>query len=164
MRAIHLAVLAGLLSSAAPAAAQLSNRAIAVESGASAPLSGEDGARPLLALAAAAWLDGALDATARVSFADGPKTAGRAPVTTASGTVGLRASLLPDPVRPQLGLEIGWARVDGADWAEDRLALAATVGLEWFPARDLSAAARGALRAAGGALSMELTLGLAAYF
>jgi hypothetical protein len=137
---------------------------VAVESGLSAPLSSEGGEHAAFALAASAWLEGPLEATARVAFATAAETPGRAPVTTASGTAGLRVSLLPDPLRPQLGLELGWARVAGPAGPEDRLAFAAAAGLEWFPARDVSIAARGALRGAGDTLSIELMLGAAAYF
>ncbi len=164
MRAPVLAVSLLLAAAASPAAAQLRNRSIALESGLSAPLSSADPGHAALALAASAWLDGELEATARVSFAAAAETGGREPVTTASGTAGLRLSLLPEPLRPQLGLEIGWARVEGPRGAGDRLALAASSGLEWFPARDVAVSARAALRAAGTALSAELTLGAAAYF
>jgi hypothetical protein len=163
MRA-HAAVAAALLAVASPAGAQLQNRSLALESGISAPLSPAAAGHAAVALAATAWLEGSLDLTARVAFAAAAQTPGRAPVTTACGTAGLRASLLPDPLRPQLGLELGWARVAHAAATEDRLAFAATAGLEWFPRRDLSFAARTALRGAGGALSLELTLGAAAYF
>jgi hypothetical protein len=164
MRAPEIAVAALLLATASPAAAQLRNRSIAVESGLSAPLSSDGRGHAAVALAATAWLDGAVEATARVAFAAAAEPPDREPVATASGTAGLRVSLLPDPLRPQLGLELGWARVAGPSGAEDRLAFAAAAGLEWFPARDLSVAARGALRGAGGDLSIELTAGVAAYF
>jgi hypothetical protein len=164
MRASTIAAAVLALAAASPATAQLQNRSLAFESGISAPLSSEGGGRPAFALAAAAWIEGSLEVTARVAVATAAETAGRAPVTTASGTAGLRASLLPDPLRPQLGVEVGWARVAAPAGAEDRVAFAATAGLEWFPVRDLSIAARAALRGAGGALSVELTLGAAAYF
>jgi hypothetical protein len=67
-------------------------------------------------------------------------------------------------VRPQVSVELGWARVDGPAGPEDRLALGAGVGLEWFPVRDVSVAARCAARAAGGAPSLEVVVGAAAYF
>jgi hypothetical protein len=164
MRAPTVLAAALLLAAAPRASAQLRNRSIAVESGLSAPLSSDGSGRAAFALAATAWLEGAVEATARVAFAAAAEPSDRAPVTTACGTAGVRVSLLPDPLRPQLGLELGWARVAGPAGAEDRLAFGAAAGLEWFPARDLSLAARGALRGAGGALSIELTVGAAAYF
>jgi hypothetical protein len=164
MRPLAPFVVVAAVAAASPAAAQLRNRSVALESSLSAPLSSGGAGHAALALAATAWLDDALEATARVAFAAAPRTAGREPVTTASGTAGLRLSLLPDPLRPQLGVELGWARVEGTGRREDRLALGASIGLEWFPARDLSFAARAALRGAGRMLSGEMALGLAAYF
>jgi hypothetical protein len=165
MRPLRLAVLASLLSAAVPAAAQLRNHSVSVESGLSSPLAGRGGARPTYALAATAWLDGSLEAVARVAVASGAETAGRGAARgMLAGTAGLRISLLPDPLRPQLGVELGWARLEGAEGTTDRLALGAVAGLEWFPARDVSVAARAALRGAASAMSAELLVGLAAYF
>jgi hypothetical protein len=164
MRALHVLVASVLLSIAPPAVAQLRNRSISVESGVSAPLSVAARVDPALALAATTWLDGSTEAVFRVALGSAAETAGRAPAAALSGTAGLRVSLLPEPLRPQLGLELGWARVRGRAGAEDRLVLGATAGLEWFPARDLSVTARAALRGAGPALSLELLLALAAYF
>ena len=64
----------------------------------------------------------------------------------------------------QLGVELGWARVQAPSGAEDRVAFGVVGGLEWFPDRDLSLAARGALRGVGSAMSLELVLALGAYF
>jgi hypothetical protein len=153
-----------LLCHAAPALAQLANHSIAVESGVSAPVSGGAGAGLALALSATAWIHGPLEAVVRVGKAAAPETAGRRPAAAVTGTAGLRASLLPDPLRPQLGLELGWVRVDGARAGADRMVLGVEAGLEWFPARDVALAARGALRSVGSALSLDLVLGAAAYF
>jgi hypothetical protein len=165
MRTTRLLVPALLLAAAAPAAAQLSNRSISVESGLSTPLAASRGAAPALALAAAAWLDGPVEAVARVGAGVAAEPGGRAAARALSGTAGLRVSLLPDPLRPQLGVEVGWARVSAASGAaDDRLAFGVTAGLEWFPARDLALAVRGALRGFGRALSGELALAATAYF
>ncbi len=165
MTFLRLLVVAASLAAAAPAAAQLSNRSIAVESGLSAGLGAREGLRGAVALTATAWLDGDLEAIARVSFSSGPETPGRPAAAAAyCGTAGLRLSLLPGPLRPQASLEVGWARGEGPTGPVDRLALGAGVGLEWFAARDLSIAARGTLRGFGGAPSFELVLGAAAYF
>ncbi len=164
MRTPRALLSAAVLAAASPAAAQLSNRSIAVESGLSAPLEGDAAPRAALALAATTWLDGDLEAVARLAFGAAPETSGRGLDGAVTGTVGLRLSLLPEPLRPQVSLELGWARRAGPAGAVDRLAYGAVIGIEWFPARDLSASARVALRGAGGALSTECVLGLAAYF
>ncbi|HEX9306176.1 MAG TPA: hypothetical protein VF894_01720 [Anaeromyxobacter sp.] len=164
MRTPRVLLAAAVLAAASPAAAQLSNRSIAVESGLSAPIDGERGPSAALALAATAWLDADLEAVARVAFGAAPETGGRGLDGAVTGTAGLRLSLLPEPLRPQVSLELGWARVDRPSGTADRLAFGAVVGIEWFPARDLSASARAALRGVGGSLSTELVLGLAAYF
>jgi hypothetical protein len=164
MRTRHLLAAAVLVAAATPAAAQLRNRSIALEAGLSAPLDAPGGPRPAVALAATCWLEGSVEAVARVAYAAEPQPGGRGSAALVAGTAGLRVSLLPDPLRPQLGLELGWARRSGAGSTEDRLALGATAGLEWFPARDVSLAARGALRGFGGAPSLELALAAAAYF
>ncbi len=164
MRATHVLAAAVLLAAASPAAAQLRNRSISAESGVSAPLAHGAGAQPAFALAATAWLDGPAEAVFRLAFGADAHTGGRAPDTSLSGTVGIRLSLSPDPLRAQLGFELGWARVRGPAASVDRFAFGGVAGLEWFPARDLSVAARVALRGAGSALSAELALALAAYF
>ena len=168
MTVARIVVAVALAAAAAPAAAQLSNRSIAVESGLSAPLRGNAPAAAALALSATTWLDGDLEAIARVSLRAGPRTDDHGADGWSgswwSGTAGLRLSLLPEPLRPQLSLEIGWARVERASGPSDRLALGAGVGLEWFPARDVAVSARCALRGAGEAPSLDLVLGAAAYF
>ncbi len=161
---------AALAAAAAPAGAQLSNRSIAVESGLSAPLGGGGSAAPAFAVAATAWLDGELEALARVAFWAGSRTTGRATDAEAdggggwAGTAGLRLSLLPEPLRPQLSVELGWARLEGPAGRADRLAVGAAAGLEWFPVRDVSLAGRCAVRGAGAATSVEVLVGAAAYF
>jgi hypothetical protein len=164
MRTPHLLVAAVLVLSASPAAAQLRNRSIALEAGLSAPFDAPGGERPAVALAATVWLEGSAEAVARIAYAAASQPEGRATAAVVAGTAGVRVSLLPDPLRPQLGLEIGWARWSAAGRTEDRLALGATAGLEWFPARDLSVAARAALRGFGREPSLELVVAAAAYF
>lgn len=161
-------VVAALAVAAVPASAQLSNRSIAAESGLSTPLRGGAPAAAALALSATTWLDGDLEAIARVALRTGPRTEDRGADawsgTWWSGTAGLRLSLLPEPFRPQVSVELGWARLERPSGTSDRLALGAGVGVEWFPARDVSVSARCAVRGAGGTPSLDLVLGAAAYF
>jgi hypothetical protein len=158
-------VAAAALAVAAPAAAQLSNRSIALESGLSAPLRAGEGVVGGLALVATTWLDGDLEAIARVAFGAGARTEGRAAAGDAwTGTAGVRLSLAPEPLRPQASLEVGWRRAAGPDGVTGALALGVSLGVEWFAARDLSLALRCALRGAGGAPELEVSLGAAAYF
>jgi hypothetical protein len=163
MRALPAIACLPLLALATPARAQLSNASIGLEAGVSAPRATSDAARARLALTAGRWLDGDVEAIARIAWASAPETPGRGTAALA-GTVGLRWSLLPDPLRPQLELELGWARRLGADPA-DGVALGVSIGAEWFLARDLSIALRAALRRGPGAeVRGEGTLGAAAYF
>lgn len=168
MTLARIVLAAALAAAAAPASAQLSNRSIAVESGLSAPLRAGAPTAAALALSATTWLDGDLEAIARVSLRAGPRTDDRAADawsgTWWSGTAGLRLSLLPGPLRPQAFVEIGWARVEGPVGPSDRLALGAGLGVEWFPVRDVAVSARCALRGAGGTPSLDLVLGAATYF
>lgn len=150
---------------ARPAAAQLSNRSVALEAGLSAPLRGGAPAAQAFALSATAWLDGELEAVARVARWSGPRTRDRAADAGGwSGTAGLRLSLLPEPLRPQVWLEAGWARLERPEGPADRLALGAGAGLEWFVARDVSVAARCTVRGAGAAQDLEAVAAVAAYF
>jgi hypothetical protein len=168
--ALSRVLLAAALAAAAPrAGAQLSNRSIAVESGLSAPLGTRAPAGEAFALAATAWLDGDLEAVARVARWAAARTAGRDPDDGAArggwvGTAGLRLSLLPDPLRPQLWVEAGWARLEGPDGPRDLFALGAGAGLEWFAARDLAVAARCTIRGAGPVRRLDVVVGLEAYF
>jgi hypothetical protein len=164
MRTPHALAALVLVAAASPAAAQLQNRSISVESTVSAPLATAAGAHAGVGLAATAWLEGAAEAVVRLRLGTAPQPGGRASATSVSGTAGIRLSLLPDPLRPQLGLELGWARLGGRSGAQDRIAFGVAAGLEWFPARDLSLTARAALCGAGSALSAELALAVAAYF
>lgn len=164
MTLARTAAAALLLLGAVPAAAQLSNRSISVETGLLAPAWGGGPPAAAFALVATGWLDGEVEALARIARWAGPRTPGRAPDAGWAGTAGLRLSLLPEPLRPQLALELGWARVDGPDGVADRLAAGASAGLEWFLARDVSIAARCAVRGAGGDPSLEVGVAAAAYF
>jgi hypothetical protein len=165
MTLARILLAAALVTAAAPAAAQLSNRSISVETGLSAPLGAGGGAGEAFALAATAWLDGDLEAVARLARWAGPRTDGRAPDGGGwAGTAGLRLSLLPEPLRPQLWIEAGWARLEGADGPRDRLALGAGAGLEVFVVRDVSAAARCTLRGAGAGRTVDVVVGVTAYF
>ncbi|HEX9243339.1 MAG TPA: hypothetical protein VF875_12935 [Anaeromyxobacter sp.] len=161
----RIAAAALALAAASPAAAQLSNRSIALESGISTPFRAGEGVMGGLALVATTWLDGDLEGVARVAFGAGARTDGRASAGDAwTGTAGVRLSLAPEPLRPQVSLELGWRRWAGPDGVTGALALGAGLGLEWFVARDLSLALRCAVRGAGGTPELEVSLGAAAYF
>lgn len=145
-----------------PAAAQLAPREIALESGVSLGASGGSAAHAPLALSAALWLDRDLDAVLRVAAGSAAQTTGRA-ATAWSGTAGLRWSLAPGPVRPQLLVELGWSRADGPA-ARDVLAAGLGGALEWFPARDLALALGAAARRSAAGVRLEATLSVGAYF
>jgi hypothetical protein len=165
MTLVRAAVALAAAVTAAPAAAQLSNRSIALESGLSTAVGPGGPAFAAFALAVTAWIEGPVEAVARVRYGAGERTSGRGADAIFAGTVGLRGSLLPDPLRPQLGLEVGWSRRVAADGTvADRPAAAASAGLEWFPARDVSVSLRAGYRWLAGALSAEAIAGLAAYF
>lgn len=164
MRLLAAAATAALALAARPAAAQLSNHSIAVESGLSAPLSGGAGAGAALALAATTWLAGDLEAVGRVALASAPGTQDRAAARAWSGSLGLRLSLSTGRFRPQLSADLGWGRVGGSAGEGSALVLGLGAGLEAFPARDLSVAVRAGLRGAGTALSLDAVLAVAAYF
>lgn len=166
MRALFLSAATVLSSFPSLAGAQLSNRSISVESGLSTPLAGGGAAFAALAASAATWLDGFeagdLEGVLRVALASAADTEGRAAAGGVVATAGLRLSLGGAPLRPQAFAELGWARLRGP--ASDRIAFGLGAGLEWFPAPDLSLAARAAVRGAGGALAAEAVLAIAAYF
>lgn len=156
---------AAVTAAATPAAAQLSNRSISAEAGPSAPARRGGGAAEAVGVAATAWLDGDLEAVARVAWWSAPRTPDRAADGGAwLGTAGLRVSLLPEPLRPQLWIEAGWARRETQLGPRDHLALGAGAGLEWFAVRDVSVAVRCALRGAGPERRLDVVAGLAAYF
>jgi hypothetical protein len=167
MRMPRVALAAFLAALSAPARAQTGTHAISVESGISAPLGPGPGAHAPLAVAAAFWLEGDVDVVARVAFGAARETTDRGTAGWISGTAGLRWSLAPGPLRPQLFAEGGWARLDGPGGApRGGLALGAGGALEWFPVRDVALAAACALRRgpAGLGWRAEATAGLSAYF
>ncbi len=164
MRALLRTIAAALVLAASPAAAQLSNHSIAFEAGLSARHGSLHDVDTGLAVSASRWMEGDVEAVARVAFASAAETDGRATASAVSGTLGLRLSLLPDPVRPQLDAELGWSRVFGPGAAEDHVALGIGAGVEWFPARDTSIALRAALRGRPAAAVAEATLAAAIYF
>lgn len=164
MRLVLAAVASAATLAASPAAAQLSNRSISVESGLSAPLDRAGGAGAAFAAAATAWLEGDVEAVARIARTSAPATGGRAAAAALSGTVGLRLSFGGAPVRAQLVLDAGWARVEREGASADRLALGIGAGIEIFPAPDLSVAARATLRTFGAASAAEGVLAAGLYF
>lgn len=163
MRALQVLALL-LVSVAPPALAQVSPRAISLESGVSAPLGRGSGAHAPLALSAALWLEGSVEVVLRMATGSAPRTASAEGVDWHAGTAGLRWSLAPGPLRPQLFAELGWAVAGEAGRA--RPVGGAGVGLEWFPARDVALAATTALRRApdGAGWRLDTTAGVAAYF
>jgi len=164
MRLLRYAVALSAALAASPSAAQLSNRGIAVESGVCAPLRRAGSLRPTLAISASTWLEGDVEAVARVAFSSAGETAGRDAVPALAGTLGLRLSLGRAPVRPQLFAEGGWARVEAVRGAANRATLGLGGALEWFPASDLSAGVRAALRLTGAAAALEIVVALGGYF
>src|SRR5689334_14565925 len=112
MRSIPVLLFLAALALPGPAAAQLSTRSISLESGVSAPLA--RGAAPAVpvAVTAGAWLEGDVEALARVSYASVARTpvrgADAAAVDLAGGTVGLRWAPGADALRPELLVEAGW--------------------------------------------------------
>ena len=150
---------------AAPAAhAQVSNHAIAVESGVSAPLAVGGGGGATFAVSASTWIAGDVEGFARGAWTSAGRTAGRGADAATVGTLGLRLSLGPAPLRVQLLADVGWARVDASPVPEDRLAYGLGAGIELFAATDLSIGARALLRGAGGDLRLEPALAVAVYF
>ena len=111
MRPIVLLAALAVSARAPPARAQVSNTGIAVESGAWAPLGAGGGLAPTFALSASRWIEGDVDAYARLAFGSADETAGRGAAPALAGTAGLRLSLGRAPLRPQGFLEAGWARV-----------------------------------------------------
>lgn len=163
MRAPHL-LAAIVLSAAQPALAQVSPRAISVESGLSAPLGRGAGAHAPIALCAALWLEGSVDVVLRLATGVAPRTPSAGEAEWLSGTAGLRWSLAPGPLRPQLFAELGWAQAGVAGRA--RAVGGAGAGLEWFLARDVALGVAAALRRApdGAGWRLDGTAGVAAYF
>ena len=160
MRLLPAILSALALLAAHPAHAQRSNHSITLESGLSAPAGGGGATLVPVALSAAAWLEGAFQGTARLAWAFAPRTGGRGADAIFAGTLGLRYAPGASALRPELLLELGWARAEEGGRPKDGVALGLGGGAEWFPARDLSLATRAVLRR--GATSWRLELGLAA--
>jgi hypothetical protein len=165
MRTSHALAAALLLAAAAPAGAQLSNHSIALEGGFSAPLGAGDGLGVPGAVAATSWLDGDVDLVLRLAFGTAPRTGDRSAAGWLAGTAGLRWSLAPGRVRPQLFVEAGWARAAGPP-AADRLALGAGAALEVLVVPDVAVGVSVAARRApaGAGLRADGSLSVAAYF
>ncbi len=163
MRTTHAAAAAAALLAAAPARAQLSNQAIALESGISAGFGAGAGAHAPVAIAAARWLEGDVDAIVRVALGSARETAGRGAAAYARATAGLRWSLGADAVRPQLHLDVGARTARGE---APRYEAGAAAGIEVFVARDLGLSARAGARLplGRGAPLFEALGGIWAYF
>lgn len=165
MNLLRVALVTVALVASSPAAAQLSTRGIAVESGLAIPAGGAGTLHAPVALSLAIWLDGKVEGVLRLAGGSvRATTAGRAAASWLAGTAGVRWSGASGPVRPQLFLEAGWASATGLH-RSDRLALGAGAGVEWFWARDLSLGAALAARRAGDpTLRIDATLAAAVYF
>lgn len=163
MRTHRLLLAAVGLAAAAPARGQLSNHAIALESGISSGFAA--GAAPAVpvAIAASRWLEGDVDAVARVAFGAARETAGRGAAAFARWTAGLRWSPGCGRARPQLHLEAGAATSRGA---APRWTAGAAAGVEAFVLRDVALAARvgGRLPLGRGAPELEALAGVWVYF
>jgi hypothetical protein len=155
---VTLALALALL--APPARAQLSNRVVSLEAGISPAGAG---ARPALALAAGAWIDGDVEGFARIAAGAVPRTGGRV-ADSVLGAAGLRLWLGNAPLRPFVAAELGWVR--RLAWAGgDAVFAGAAAGIEAFVARDLALSVRSTARlAAGGRTWLDATAGLALYF
>lgn len=164
MRLLHTALAAAAALAAGPAFAQLSNHGIAVESGISSPLGKGGAPAATFALTASAWLEGDLEAVARVAYRSAAETGGRAAASAVTGTAGLRLSLGHAPLRPQLFVDAGWARLEADGAVASGGAFGVGAALEWFPASDFSVAPRISFRLAGGDRSLEVMLALGGYF
>jgi len=152
-----------ILLAAAPARAQLSNRFLRVEAGVLAPLDGAGDPTPSLAVAAGLWLGGDLDLVARVAWASRSRTPGREADGALLPSVGLRWCPGSSSVRPEVHAEVGWTEPVGL--AGGGLFAGMGLGLEVFPARDLSLGIGAALRAgAVPGTSAEIGISGTAYF
>jgi hypothetical protein len=153
-----LAALLALLLAAAPppAVAQPSNRSLALEGALGAH------GRQAFALAAGTWLDGDVEAVARLRLEVAPRTPVRAAAWATAPSLGLRWAPDAGEWRPAAGLEVG------ARWAPDgRAAMTGGLraGLEWLAARDVALAGGVGLRwTAGEGAAAEAALGLTLYF
>lgn len=163
MRALLCVIVVAVLSLAVRAEAQLSRHSIALESAIWADLGGRGGAHPAAALTATTWLEGPVEAVARLAFGSVGEPTGRG-ADAVSGTLGLRASAGSSPLRPQLLVDAGWISTPAGASSRFRVAWGLAAGFEWFPAIDLSVAVRAGLRGGGGEAGAELALSLAAYF
>lgn len=164
MKPLRIAFALAAAAAAPTVAAQVSNHGIALESGISSPLGTSGGPAATFAVSASTWIEGDVEGFARVAFSSAGGTRDRAAVPALAGTVGLRLSLGHSAVRPQLFAEAGWARVEAGGGASSRATFGVGGALELFPALDLSASTRAALRVTAGAPALEVVLGLGGYF
>lgn len=164
MSPLRIALALAAAAAASPAAAQIANHGIALESGISRPLGTSGGSGATFAVSASTWIDGDLEGFARVAFSSAGRTQDRAAVPALAGTIGLRLSLGRAAVRPQLFAEGGWARVEAERGPSSRATFGLGGALELFPVLDLSVSARAALRVTAGAPALEAVLGVGGYF
>ena len=163
MRSLAAVTIASALAVPGVVEAQLSRRSVALEAVISADARSQREVAAGAALRATAWLEGPVEAIARVALGSARETGGRA-TAVLSGTIGLRLSRGTGPLRPQFQAEVGWAREAEVGSGRHRPAWGIGAGLEWFPALDRSFALGTALRRAGGGVSVELGAAVAAYF
>jgi hypothetical protein len=173
MRSLVLALL--LASAPAAAAAQSSPRSLSLEVGFTRDSSEALGDRAPVALCAAWWLTGGLDATLRVGWGFAARTVGRGADGSFEAGVGLRYGIATWPaLRLQLLADLAFVQVLGAPawerWTSDSgVRLGGGAALELFFARDLSLglAARAtelALASGDGGPGLALSLGISAHY
>jgi hypothetical protein len=173
MRPLAIALLIGALP--AVAAGQSAPRSLSLELGFARDSAAPLGERAPVALAAAWWLTGELDATARVAWAFAARTSDRAAASSFEAGMGLRYGVARwAALRPQLVADLAFVHVfdppTSEAWASDSgVRVGAGVGLEIFFARDVSLTFSArmselALVSGDGGLGGAVALAAAAYF
>ena len=173
MRPLVLAVL--LAAVPRLAAAQVAPRSIGLELGFTRDSSAALGDRAPVALTAAWWIMGDLDATARVAWGFASRTSVREAAGSLEAGAGLRFGLARWHVlRPQVVADLAFVHVFGATPSEARASdsgvrVGAGAAMELFLGRDVSVSLGAkvtelALASGDGGSGIALAMGLAAYF
>jgi hypothetical protein len=173
MRLLALTLLLATVPGAA--AAQSSPRSLALELGFASDSAEVLGTRTPVALSAAWWLTGNLDAVARVAWGFAARSGGRRADGSFEVGGGVRCSLATwGALRPELVADIAFVQAFGTPgtelWASDSgVRLGAGAALEFFFARDLALgmAARAtelALVSGAGGPGLAFSGGIAVYF
>ena len=173
MRPLALAVILSVLPRSA--ASQVAPRSIGLELGFTRDSSAVLGDRAPIALTAAWWLTGELDATARVGWGFASRTSVRAAAASLEAGAGLRWGLARwSAVRPQLLAEVAFvdaldAPPSAAGESDYGVRFAAGAAVELFLTRDLSAslsakATELGLAGGDGGPGVAVAMGFATYF